>query len=372
MGLNNISEFESSIIIGLGGCGSAISSILLSKLKLSGVKNVELYLFNTSRIDMEGLKSDEYYILNDKKSGEDSQGCGKDRELGKKIAEDNEDEINNFLQTIAQNKKLEALHIIFGTGGGTGSGFSIVFVELVKKLFGKTIPIFVHGIKPFSFETIPNVNNINNLMDFTTLLANKQIVYNMIDNDVLSTKLDTSDFQKINAHIVDNILLFFYDYLSMNSQAASSFSLDRRDFYRVVSQKGGTAGLVSIYGYKGNKFHSIYNYTGIDNENFEGARKVLCIVKESKYIKDLQGEIKKLGKINVLEFKSLTFDNKITSGQDYQAIVYAIGENKTDNVVDEMLAKFEEAQSMKEDMSKKDEIKNDIKSKNVKKVKLKF
>jgi cell division GTPase FtsZ len=354
------------IIIGLGGCGSALSNSLQLKLKRNGVDNVQTYLFNTSKTDMKGMNVEKYFILGE------SEGCGKDRELGKKIAKSEIEEITVFFEELKEKSDISSVHILFSSGGGTGSGFSTIFVMQAKKILGKEYPIFVNMIKPFEFETIPNINSVNNLVEFSNMLTNKQIVFNLIDNNVLSEQFNTTEFNVINDYIIEGLMLRFYHYVENNSKPASSFSLDEKDFYRVVSQKGNTAGLLSIYGYKKGAFSQLYNFAGLENEQFEGARKVLAIVKDSKFIKPVQKTVKSMGNTSVLEFKAMEFSNKIVGNDSYEALIFAIGEPKYDLLTEDLLNKFMESQNAKEEVAKKDEIKENIKSKGVKKVRVKF
>jgi cell division GTPase FtsZ len=370
---------ETHIIIGLGGAGASVAKSLVARLKKEKVSNAELYLFNTSRQDMKGLKSDEYYLLGD------TEGCGKDREKGKKIAISEEENILKFFETLKdrESKKIlidneetseniASINLVFSNGGGTGSGISIMFTKLAKKVFGKDTPIFVNIITPLSFETIPTINSMNHMLEYAGAMDRKEIVYNIFDNNIISEMVKSTDFELINGKIVDAMLLLYYEYLENNSSPASSFNLDRNDFYRIVSQKGNTAGLINVYGWKKGKFETIHNYIGMGDITFEGARKVLIVVKHSKFINKVMDDVKKAGTVTVSEFKALDFKAKITNNLTYDALIFAIGEPKNDSIIEDISEKFMEAVSVNEKMKEKDVVKESTKKNGVKKVNVKF
>lgn len=360
------------ILISAGQSGSVVNTLLSHKLQKEGI-DTENYIFNSSEFDVKGMEAETYYILGDGK------GTGKNPDLGKKIARENKEELELLLEEIFEKgnngrKKYReplAVYFTYGASGGTGSGFSPVIISKLKKVFGRKVPIFVNAIKSLEYETTGNINFLNNVIDISTYLQSKSIVYNIIDNQKFADNHNTTDFTKINNAIVNFLLLLNYDYVRKYSQLTDSFTLDRRDFYRYVSQKGGSGGLLGIYGYKNGKIENLYQYGGLDKD-FSGARKALCVVKDSSYIKDVKKTIDEKGGVEVLEFKSLNFSDKVINQTGLQSLVYAIGEYKTDGIVDHLVERYVEGEQLKEKMKEKDSVKQNIKASGTKKVRVKF
>ena len=68
-----------------------------------------------------------------------------DPEMGKKAAEENQNEIRDAL------KGVDMVFITCGLGGGTGSGAAPIVAEIAKDLGALTIAVVT---KPFSFEGV--------------------------------------------------------------------------------------------------------------------------------------------------------------------------------------------------------------------------
>ena len=365
----NVNSFNGSyILISAGQSGSVVNNILKRKLEDQNIP-VETYIFNTSEFDTHGLENENFYLVGP------GGGTGKNPALGKKLAQENKESIDSIIENIhdknaeGEERKAIAVFFTYGSSGGSGGGLSSVIVSKIKSVFGKEVPVIVNSIKCFEFETIGNMNFVNNIIEMSGFLQRKEIVFNLVDNQKFSDKHNTTDFKEINEYITNYLLLFNYDYIVKHSTLTDTFSLDRKDFYRLVNQKGNSGGVASIYGYKDGEINNFFNYGGVDVE-FAGARKVLCIVKDSKYIKDVKLALNKLGHTEIMEFKSMNFSDKLIGHKDLQALIYSVGEYKSDNIVDEVMEKYQESQLINEEIKKKDSIKDDIKSK-VKKIKMK-
>lgn len=124
-------------VIGIGGSGgSAINRMIQSK-----IKGVEFITINT---DVQALHySNASKRLHIGKTTTKGLGAGMDPELGRKAAEESQNEIRELL------KGADMVFITCGLGGGTGSGASPLIAEIAKELGILTVAVVT---RPFIFE----------------------------------------------------------------------------------------------------------------------------------------------------------------------------------------------------------------------------
>lgn len=133
----DIETFAKIKVIGVGGGGgSAVNRMISSK-----IKGVDFLVANT---DVQALSASKAPVkLHIGKTITRGLGAGMDPEIGKKAAEENQNEIRDIL------KGSDMVFITCGLGGGTGSGASPIIAEIAHDLGALTIGIVT---KPFSFE----------------------------------------------------------------------------------------------------------------------------------------------------------------------------------------------------------------------------
>lgn len=133
----NIESFAKIKVIGVGGSGgSAVNRMINSK-----IRGVDFLVANT---DIQALHHSQAPIkLQIGKSITKGLGAGMDPELGKKAAEENQNEIRDALAGA------DMVFITCGLGGGTGTGAAPVIAELAKDIGALTIAVVG---KPFTFE----------------------------------------------------------------------------------------------------------------------------------------------------------------------------------------------------------------------------
>ncbi len=124
-------------VIGVGGSGgSAINWMAQSK-----VKGVEFLAINTDAQALHhSLAGQKLHIGKTTTRG---LGAGMDPELGRRAAEENQNEIRDAL------KGADMVFITCGLGGGTGTGASPIVAEIARDLGALTIAVVT---KPFGFE----------------------------------------------------------------------------------------------------------------------------------------------------------------------------------------------------------------------------
>ena len=124
-------------VIGVGGGGtSAVNRMILSR-----IKGIEFMVANT---DLQALHhSNASKKLHIGKTVTRGLGAGMDPELGRRAAEESQNEIREALQN------MDMVFVTCGLGGGTGSGASSVVAEIARENGALTVAVVT---KPFSFE----------------------------------------------------------------------------------------------------------------------------------------------------------------------------------------------------------------------------
>lgn len=133
----NIETSAKIKVVGVGGGGGNAVNRMIE----AGIRGVEFIAINT---DIQALQNSRAsYKLNIGKAITRGLGAGMDPEIGRKAAEESQNEIRELL------KGADMVFISCGLGGGTGTGASPVIAEIAKDLGALTIAVVT---KPFFFE----------------------------------------------------------------------------------------------------------------------------------------------------------------------------------------------------------------------------
>lgn len=132
-----IETFAKIKVVGVGGSGSSA----LNRMIRSKIRGVEFIGMNT---DLQAL----HYCLAPAKlqlgkTVTKGLGAGMDPEMGRRSAEESQNEIRDLL------KGADMVFITCGLGGGTGSGAAPIVAEIARDLGALTVGVVT---KPFSFE----------------------------------------------------------------------------------------------------------------------------------------------------------------------------------------------------------------------------
>jgi len=132
-----IETFAKIKVVGIGGSGSSA----VDRMVRSGIKGVEFVIMNT---DVQALHHNSaQHKLHIGKTVTRGLGAGMDPEMGKRSAEEAQNEIREIL------KDTDMIFLTCGLGGGTGSGASPVVAAIAKELGILTVAVVT---KPFTFE----------------------------------------------------------------------------------------------------------------------------------------------------------------------------------------------------------------------------
>ncbi|MEA1926548.1 MAG: cell division protein FtsZ [Patescibacteria group bacterium] len=183
-----IETFARIKVVGVGGSGgNAISRMIERKLK-----GIEFVAINSDAQDLHHSKAGEKIHIG--KNLTRGLGSGMNPEIGRQAAEENRDEIQEVL------KGTDMAFIVYGMGGGTGSGAGPIIAEAAKEAGALTVGVVT---MPFSFEGKQRATIAEESMEH---LKDRVDTLITIQNDKLLQVIDRNT-SLINAfRIVDDVL----------------------------------------------------------------------------------------------------------------------------------------------------------------------
>lgn len=133
----DIETFAKIKVIGIGGSGGAATDRMVK----SGIRGVDFVVMNT---DVQALHHNSApHKIHIGKTVTRGLGAGMDPELGKRSAEEAQNEIREAVAGA------DMVFLTCGLGGGTGSGAAPVIAEIAREAGALTVAVVT---KPFSFE----------------------------------------------------------------------------------------------------------------------------------------------------------------------------------------------------------------------------
>ncbi len=201
--LDDLDSFEpvaKIVVIGVGGAGNNAVNRMID----DDIQNVEFYVLNTDKQALASSKAPRRIILG--KESTRGLGAGGDPAIGRKAAEESEEEIR---------RAVSGAHVVFiaaGMGKGTGTGASPVVAKIAKESGALTIAIVT---RPFSYEgsqatenAIQGLTNLKDVVDSIIVVSNDKLL-TAFGNASLDQALQNADHilaQSVKT-VVDIILL---------------------------------------------------------------------------------------------------------------------------------------------------------------------
>jgi cell division GTPase FtsZ len=210
-------------VIGIGNAGSQVAALAKEKL------GVEVLAINSSEKDLQTIPESVPHLLIG-----DSKGAGKERGAAKKFLKagimniiNNDDYASIFNQ--------EVLFIVSSTGGGTGSGTSILLSNIISEVYPNT-KIIIVGILPTIKEALST--QLNSLSYMEELYKSMdEATYMLYDNDKLAKIPSHQMMQQINESIVNDI-----DVIRGTYQLPTKYSsIDEKDMFNIITTTGRIA-----------------------------------------------------------------------------------------------------------------------------------
>lgn len=226
--------------VGIIGCGNAGNQVCaLSNKKYPDIPVIAI---NCSDKDMQTLPNTIRKVCIG-----DGNGAGKNRTEAKNFLQ------NSIMEFLADNDikafltSLDIVFVISSTGGGTGSGISLLLTNIITQVYKDTeYPVF-----PISVGILPTLSEAlstqaNSIGYFTELYEDMDDpTYMLYDNDRYSHMLITDALQAVNERIVEdiNVLRGYYN-------GATVFnSIDERDAMTLITTPGRLV-VASLYDVK--------------------------------------------------------------------------------------------------------------------------
>ena len=212
-------------IIGIGNTGNQIASLAYEE------KRIPVIAVNSSEKDLETVSEAIPKKLISDADGQ-SQGAGKNRQRAKKYLKDS---IMGFLSSEDVQEFVTGLNVLFivsSTGGGTGSGTSLIMANIIGAMF-PDVHVIVIGVLPVMNEALSaHVNTLEYLNELYTTLENQ--TYMLYDNDKHADMPSYKMMEYVNREVVEDIdvLRCTYNYTTRYD------SIDEEDAKRLISFRG--------------------------------------------------------------------------------------------------------------------------------------
>ncbi len=164
-----ISEFVANIkVIGVGGAGNNAVNRMIDE----NIEGVEFWVTNTDAQILFVSKCQNRFPLG--YSITKGLGAGADPEVGRKSAEDSEEQIKSCL------RGADMVFIAAGMGGGTGTGAAPIIAKIAKELGALTVAVVT---RPFSFEgkqrnanAVEGLQKLRENVDSLIVVSNDQLL----------------------------------------------------------------------------------------------------------------------------------------------------------------------------------------------------
>ena len=216
----DIETFAKIKVVGVGGSGNSVVNRMID----AKIRGVEYIVINT---DVQALHVSKAPIkLHIGKNITRGLGAGMDPEMGKKAAEENQNEIRDAL------KGVDMVFITCGLGGGTGTGAAPIVAEIAKDLGALTIAVVT---KPFSFEGVKRSEIAEEALDELSSKVDSIIV---VPNDKLLEIIDKKTSLLDAFAVSDNILKQGVGGIAELITVPGLINVDFADVKTIVSDAG--------------------------------------------------------------------------------------------------------------------------------------
>lgn len=216
----SIEMFAKIKVVGVGGGGgSAVNRMVESK-----IRGVDFIAMNTDIQALQASRASKKLHIG--KAITRGLGAGMDPELGRKSAEENENEIREVL------KGSDMVFVTCGLGGGTGSGASPMVAEIARDLGALTVAVVT---KPFSFEGAQRSDIAERAHE---LLSDRVDTVITVPNDRILQIIDKKTSLLDAFKIVDDVLRQGVQGLSEVITVSGSINVDFADVKAIMRDAG--------------------------------------------------------------------------------------------------------------------------------------
>ncbi|WP_128477660.1 tubulin/FtsZ family protein [Halorussus pelagicus] len=191
------------VLIGVGQAGGKLTQRLAQYDQKMGFDAVQGALaVNSAKADLRELDLDTVLIGQDRVKG---HGVGGDNELGAEVMQNDATQVMDALDGRI-TAQAEAIFVVAGLGGGTGSGGAPVLARELNRVY--QIPVYGLGVLPGRGEGAMYQANAGRSLKTLVREADATL---LIDNDAWHTSGESMGeaFEKINQNIAQRVGLLF-------------------------------------------------------------------------------------------------------------------------------------------------------------------
>lgn len=184
-----------TVLIGVGQAGGKIATSLAEFDEQMGFRAIrDAIVVNSAKADLQGLPLDTVLVGQDRVKG---HGVGGDNELGAEVMQADATEVMESADEKI-DAETEAIVLLAGLGGGTGSGGAPVLANELSAVYD--VPVYAVGILPGRGEG--SIYQVNAARSLKTLTREADSVI-LIDNDAWHGSGDSLEegFETINQNI---------------------------------------------------------------------------------------------------------------------------------------------------------------------------
>ena len=272
--------------LGIGNAGNQIAELAFNEYNIPGLA------INSSQKDLMNVKSIPTMVIGDER------GAGKNRDEAKKFIKEqirNLFSVETFTDHINNN---DVIFVVSSIGGGTGSGMSPMFTDILSRKYPDKYFILVEIYPPIRESIAAQQNGIDYLKEVKNFLPNA--VYMCYDNNRKSD-LPTSEMMKVvNREIVEHMTIIRGDHLYPTPYN----SIDEKDMIKMIE----TPGRLAIY--------HLYDIKEKDLDNKTIEDMIIDVIKNGSSNVELDRDkiVKRMGIITNLNDKlNKVFNTNVTS-----------------------------------------------------------
>lgn len=279
-------------LIGIGNTGNQIAALAQRTIE------IPVLAINSSKKDLDTIPDTvPKFLISDK--GETSQGAGKNRKLAQQYVKESVTKLMSDSAIDEFIMPLDVLFIVSSTGGGTGSGASLIMSKILGDTYQdvKVIPI---GVLPVETEAkSAHVNTLEYLSELYNVLG-AGTTYMLYDNDkyadLPSHKINT----KVNEEVVADLAVLTCKY----NDKTPYDSIDEQDMKRVISFPGRLA---------------LARVENIKEKDIDIEREIICTIKNNAHT-DIQRDRNVVATAiisNLSEYLAGEFNNHIPTVREF-------------------------------------------------------
>ncbi|QHS16537.1 tubulin/FtsZ family protein [Halopenitus persicus] len=229
--------------IGVGNAGSKIVDRML-EFESQTDRNLcqHVHAINTARTDLakpDYIPEDRRVLIGDTNQKAKGHGVGGDVEVGAEVAKADIEEIRRAFDDVDIHE-VDALLVVAGLGGGSGSGGGPVVIETLQEMYDE--PVYGLGVLPGKYEGgRPALNAARSLQSFVTKVDN----FIGFDNDAWRAREQTIEegYEQMNRELAARLVTLLAAGETDDSEVAEN-AMDSSDIIRTLDTGG-----VSTIGY---------------------------------------------------------------------------------------------------------------------------